>query len=77
MPVASLGFGEEINNLDLNGKVVERDRPVMNRAPSKVGIHANVLGQLMLDWINSNLKGTSAVTVKRSGGGNRHTKILK
>ena len=68
MLTVSLGLGEEINNLDLRGEVVEGDCLVTTRAPSKVGIHTNVLGQLMLDRIHNKLKGTSAVTVKRSGG---------
>ena len=75
--ISSLSLGEEINNLDLGGKVVEGDRLVMNRASSEVGVHTNVLGQLMLDRISGNMKSTSIVIVKRSGGGNRHTKILK
>ena len=77
MLISSLDLGEEINNLDLGGKVMEGDRLVTNRAPSEVGIHTNMLGQLMLGGIGSNLKGSSVVTVKRSGGGSRHTKILK
>ena len=36
--LASLNLGEEINNLDLSGKVVEGDDLVTNRAPSEVGI---------------------------------------
>ena len=48
MLIASLGLGEEINNLDLSGKVVEGDRLITNKTSGKVGIHANVLGQLML-----------------------------
>ena len=72
----SLGLGEEISNLDLRGKVVEGDYLSTNTTPGKLGIHAYVLSQLMLDRIRSNLKGTGAVTVK-SGRGNRHTKISK
>ena len=44
-----MGLGEEISNLDLSGKVVEGDRLITNRAPSELGIHTNVLGQLILD----------------------------
>ena len=77
MLTACLGLGEEINNLDLSRKVVEGDYLGTNTTPCKVGIHTNVLGLLMLDRIRSNLKSTDAVTVKRSAGGNCHTKILK
>ena len=69
MLIASLGLGEEISNLELGGKVVEGDRLVTNRALSEVGIHTNMLGQLMLGRIGCNLKSPSAVTMKRSGGG--------
>ena len=62
--IANLGLGEEINNLNLSGKVVEGDGLVTNRVPSKVSIYTNVLGQLMLDRIRNNLKSTSAVIVK-------------
>ena len=68
MLIASLSLGEEINNLDLSGKVVEGYRLVANKAPGKMGIHINVLGQFMLDWINNNLKSTSAVTERRGVG---------
>ena len=37
MLIASLGLGEEINNLDLDGKVVEGDSLVTNRTPSEIG----------------------------------------
>ena len=77
MLITSLKLGEEINNLDLSGKVVEGDYLGTDTTPCKTGIHANVLGQLMLDQILNNLKSTGAVTVKRSGGGNWYTKILK
>ena len=77
MLIASLGFGEEINNLDLGGKIVEGDDLITYGAPSKVCVDANVLGQLMLDRIGGNLESTSAVIVTRSGGDNRHTKVLK
>ena len=70
MLIASLSLGEEINNLDLGGKVVEGDRLITNRAPSELGIHTNVLGQLMLDRISNNLKSPSVVRMKGSGGGN-------
>ena len=50
-----MGFGEEINNLDISGKVVEEDDPITYKTPSKVRVDANVLGQLMLDRIRSNL----------------------
>ena len=76
MLIPSLGLGEEINNLDLDGKVVEGDRLITNRALSEVGIHANMLGQLMLGWIGGNLESPSDVVVKRSRRGNWHTKIL-
>ena len=69
MLISCLGLGKEINNLDLCGKVVEGDCLVTNRAPSEVRIHTNMLGQLMLGGIDGNLKGSNAVTVKRSGGG--------
>ena len=72
MLIMRLLLGEEINHLDLCGKVVKGDSPVTNRAPCEVGIHTNVFGQLMLDRISSNLKSSNAVTVKRSGGGDRH-----
>ena len=77
MLIPNLSLGEEINNLDLSGKVVEGDRLVTSRAPSEVGVDTNVLGQLMLDWIGCNLKSPSAVTMKRSGGGNEHTKFCR
>jgi len=67
--ISSLSFGEEISDLDLSGKVVEGDRLVTNSAPSEVGIHTNMLGQLMLGGISCNLKSSSAVTVKRSRRG--------
>ena len=70
MLIASLGFGEEISNLGLSGKVVEGDNLITYSASTKVRVDANVLGQLMLDRNGCNLKGTSAVTVKRSSGGN-------
>ena len=66
----SLGFGEEISNLDLSRKIVEGDDLIMYTAPCKVCVDANVLGQLMLDRIGSNLKSLSAVTMKGSGGDN-------
>ena len=66
-----------MKNLDLGGKVVEGDHLVTNKAPSEVGVPTNMLGQLMLDRIGNNLKSPSAVTVKKSGGGNGHTKILQ
>ena len=74
--IASLGLGEEISNLDLSGKVVERDRPVTNRASGEMSIHTNMLRQLMLGGIDGNLKSPGAATVERSGGGSWYTKIL-
>ena len=68
MLLVSLGLGEEISNLDLGGKVVEGDYLITNRAPSEVGIHTNMLGQLILGGISGNLEGPCTVTVKRSGG---------
>ena len=68
--IVCLGLGEEISNLDLGGKVVEGDSLVTNRTPSEMSIHTNMLGQLMLDGINCNLKSPSAVIVKRSERGN-------
>ena len=56
---------------------MQGDCLITNRAPSEVGIHTNMLGQLMLGGISSNLESPSAVTVKRSGRGNWHTKILQ
>ena len=53
MLIASLGLGEEISNLDLGGKVVERDSLVTNRTPSKMSIYTNMLGQLMLGGISA------------------------
>ena len=76
MLLTSLGFGEEVSNLDLSGKVVEGDRPVTNRAPGEMSIHTNMLRQLMLGGIGSNLKSPSAVTVERSGGSSWYAKIL-
>ena len=76
MLITRLCLGEEISHLDLRGKIVKGNGPVTNRAPCEVGIHTNVFGQLMLDRISSNLKSPSAITVKRSRGGDRHTKIL-
>ena len=49
MLIACLGLGKEVSNLDLSGKVVEGDDLVTYRAPSKVRVDSNVLGQLMLD----------------------------
>ena len=72
MLLVSLGLGEEISNLDLGGKVVEGDRLSTNRAPSEVGIHTNMLGE-----IGDNLESPSAVIVKRSRRGNWHAKILQ
>ena len=46
MLIASLNLSEEINNLDLGGKVVEGDHLVTNRAPSEVGVHTNMLGRI-------------------------------
>ena len=71
MLITGLSLGEEVNNLDLRGKIMKGDSMIPTRAPGKVSIHADVLGQLMLDRIDDNLKGTSAVIVKRSGGDNR------
>ena len=48
MLITCLSLGEEISNLDLSGKVVEGDHLITNRTPSEVGIHTNMLGQLML-----------------------------
>ena len=48
MLISSLSIDEEISNLDLGGKVVEGDHLVMNRAPGEMGIHTNMLCQLML-----------------------------
>ena len=56
---------------------MEEDRLITNRTPSEMGIHTNMLGQLMLGGISSNLESPSVVTVKRSGRGNWHTKILQ
>ena len=70
MLITCLSLGEEINNLDLGGKVVEGDRLITNRAPSEVSIHTNMLSQLMLGGIGGNLESPSAVTVKRSRRGN-------
>ena len=75
MLIACLRLGEEISHLNLCGKIVKGNNPVMNRALCEVGIYTNVFGQLMLDRICSNLKSPSVVTVKESGGGNGHTKI--
>ena len=69
MLITRLCLSKEINHLDLGGKIVKENGPVTNKAPCEVGIHTNVFGQLMLDRICSNLKGPSAVTVNRSGGG--------
>ena len=77
MLITRLCLGEEISHLDLRGKIVKRDNPVTNRAPCEMSINNNVFGQLMLDRIRSNLKCPSAVTVKRRGGSDRHTKILQ
>ena len=77
MLITRLCLGEEISHLDLRGKVVKGNGLVTNRTPCEMGIHTNVFGQLMLDRICSNLKSSSAVTVKRNGGGNWHTKIQK
>ena len=68
MLLTSLGLGEEINNLDLGGKIVEGDRLITDRAPGEVSIHTNMLRQLMLGGIGGNLKSPSAVTVERSRG---------
>ena len=77
MLITRLRLSEEISHLDLCGKIVKGNNPVMNRALCEVGIYTNVFGQLMLDRICSNLKSPSAVTVKRRGGSDRHTKILQ
>ena len=76
MLITCLGLGEEISHLYLCGKIVEGDDPVTNRAPCEVSINSNVFGQLMLDRVSSNLKGTSTVTVKSSGRGNWDTQVL-
>ena len=76
MLITRLRLGEEVSHLDLYGKIVKGDSPVINRAPCEVGIHTNVFGKFMLDRISSNLKSPSAITVKRSRGGDQHTKIL-
>ena len=76
MVITRLRLGEEISHQDLCQKIVKENGPVTNRAPCEVGIHTNVFGQLMLDQICSNMKSSSAITVKRSGGGDRHTKVL-
>ena len=72
-----LGLGEEICNLDLRRKIVQGDNLITNEAASEMRIHTNVLGQLMLDRISCNLKGSSTVTVKRCERCNADTKILK
>ena len=77
MPSTRLGLSEEIGNLDLRRKIMEGNNLISNRAASKVGINTNMLGQLMLDGISSNLKGTSTVTVKRCRRDNTDAKILK
>ena len=64
MLISSQGLGEEISNLDLNRKVVEGDYLGTNTTPYKMGIHANVLSQLMHDRIRSNLKSIGAITGK-------------
>ena len=56
MLVTCLSLGEEIDNLKLSREVVEGNNLIMNRTLSEVGIHTNVLGQLILDRISSNLK---------------------
>ena len=56
---------------------MEGERLITNRAPSEVGVHTNMFGQLMLGGISGNLKSPSTVTVKRSGGGDWRTKILQ
>ena len=53
--ISSLGLSEEISNLNLGGKVVEGDDLIIYRAPSKVRVDANVLGQPMLDQVGCNL----------------------
>ena len=70
MLLTSLGLGEEISNLYLDGKIVEGDSLVTDRAPGEVSIHTNMLRQVMLGGIGCNLKRSSTVTVERSGGGN-------
>ena len=48
----------------------------MNRTAGEVGIHANMLGQLMLDRISSYLKCPSTVTME-SRSRNENTKVLQ
>ena len=72
-----LGLGEEIGNLDLRWKVVKGDNLIANRAASEMGIYTNMFGQLMLDGISNNLKGTDTVTVKWCRRSNADAKILK
>ena len=68
MLIACLGLGEEISNLDLDEKVVEGDRMVTNTSPSEVDVHTNMLGHLILDRIDNNLKSPSVVTMKGGVG---------
>ena len=63
MLITSLSLGEEISNLHLGGKVVKGDNPIPNRTQAEMGIHTNMLGQLMFGGISCNLKSASAVTV--------------
>ena len=55
MLISSVSLGEEINNLDLGGKVVEGDSLIMNWAPSEVDVNTNMFGQLIFGGISGNL----------------------
>ena len=72
-----LGLGEEVSNLDLRREIVEGHYLITHGATSKVSIDTNMLGELMLDRVSSNLKSTCTVTVKWCRRCNADSKILK
>ena len=72
-----LSFGEKVVNLKLSREVVKRNSLIADRTPGEVGIHSNMLGQVILDQINSNLQSLGTVTMERSRSHNENTKVLQ
>ena len=77
MLVMRLSLGKEVDNLKLSREVVKRNSLISNRTPGEVGIHSNMLGQLMLNRISNNLKSPGIVTMERSRRRNGNTKVLQ
>ena len=72
----SLRLGEEISRLKL-GRQVMGDNGALKMISEEEGINTNMLGQLMLDRIGSNLYDAGVITVKHSWARRSDTKSDK